>query len=204
MTNPPSRQIYLPNYKLNISVPPEYSDAQIDDAIRRNKTQIQQASPVFAQGQKYLQNALGPDDAGNGLHVPALGVTEQQARAQGLGPAIQAAQDASQYNQADQAALLRHYAAQKAINSANQHPNAALIVQQAQPDMLPTDRLTAIGDRATRAVSDVVNTPLLNYALDYGAPGASQQPDRMQGCQLSLPKESDLSLVGSECFLPGT
>ena len=175
MPNPPVRQIYLPNYKLNITVPSEYSDDQIEDAIRRNKTQIQQASPVFAQGQKYLHNALGSDDAGSGLQVPALGVTEQQVRALGLGPAMQYAQAASQYNHTDQLTLLRHYAAVKSINSANQHTNAAQIIQQALPNLLPTDRLTAIGDRATRAISDVVNTPLLRHALDYGAPGANEQ-----------------------------
>ncbi|MCW3101084.1 MAG: phage head morphosis protein [Chthonomonadaceae bacterium] len=181
MPNPPTRQIFLPNYKLNITVPAEYSDDQIADAIQRNKTQIQQASPVYAQGQKYLQNGLGPDDAGNGLKVPGLGISEQQARTQGVGPAVQAAQDATQYNHTDQLALLRHYQAVRAINSANQHPNAAQIVAHAQANLLPTERLTAIGDRATRAVNDVVNTPLLNPVLDYGAPGASQQLEQMQG-----------------------
>jgi hypothetical protein len=181
MTNPTNRQIYLPNYKLNITVPTGYSDQEIDNAIQRNKAQIQQASPVFAQSQRYLQNALGPEVAGDGLQVPGLGITEVEARAMGTGPAIQAARDATQYNHADQIALLRHYAAQKAINSANQHPNPTRIVQQAQANLLPTDRLTAIGDRVTGAVSDVLNTPLMNHVLDFGSPGASQQLDGMQG-----------------------
>ena len=181
MPTPPIRQIFLPNYKLNITVPAEFSDDQIADAIQRSKAQIQQASPVFAQVQRYLRNGLGPDDAGNGLQTPGLGITEQQAREQGVGPAVQSAQDAAQYNQADQAALLRHYAAVKAINSANQHANAVQVAAQAQENLLPADRLTAIGDRATRSLSNVVNTPLLNHVLDYGAPGASQQLEQMQG-----------------------
>ena len=186
MLNPSTRQIYLPNYKLNITVPTAYSDAQVADTIWRNRVQIQHASPVFAQGQQTIQNALGPQKTEDGLQIPALGITEAQARAQGIGPAVRAAQDASQYNPADQLALLRHYSAQKAINSANQHPNAAQILQLAQPNLLPTERLAAIGDRATMAMSNVVNTPLLNYALDYGAPGASQQLDQMTGYRAGL------------------
>jgi len=181
MSDPPTRQIYLPNFKVNVSFPAEYSDADVAEAIKRNKVEIQKASPVFVQGQKYLQNALGPENAGNGLLTPGLGINEQQARTQGISPAARAAQDATQYNHADQVALLRHYAAVRAINSANQHPNASQIIANARPHLLSSTQVTAIGDRATRAANDVINTPLLDQALDYGAPGASQQLEQMHG-----------------------
>ena len=181
MPDPSIRQVFLPSYKVNINVPAGYSDSQISDAIQRNKTQIQCASPVFAQGQQYLQNGLGADDAGSGLQMRGLGITEQQARTQGVGPAVQASLDTSKYSYTDEMALLRHYAAVKAIYSANQHPNGAQIVEQSQSHILPSDSLTAIGDRVTRSVSDVVNTPILNHWLDYGAPGASQQLEQTQG-----------------------
>jgi hypothetical protein len=181
MLSSSTKQIYLPNYKVNITVPADYSGEQIDAAIQRNKAQIQKLSPVFVQSRTYLQNALGPEDAGDGVQVAGLGITEAQGRVQGVGPAVQSAEATAGYRDTDQRALLRHYAAQKAINSANQHPRSAQIVQKAQANLLPSDRLTAIGDRATRAVTDVIQTPLLNHVLDYGAPGASQQLEKMQG-----------------------
>lgn len=186
MSNPPTRQIYLPNYKVNISVPASYSDEQITTAIQRNKILIERASPVVAQTHQYLLNALGKDDAGDGLTTPGLNITEKQARQKGIAPAVQSAQNASEYTHADQVALLRHYAAQRAINSANQHPHSAQIVQQAKARLLPTDRLTAINEKASQDLIKAVTTPVLNHALDYGAPGASQQLAQMKGYRAGL------------------
>ena len=73
MPNPPTRTIYLPNYKVAVDVPSNYTDDMIDDAVRRNKATIQQQSPVYQANQANINQNLS-----------SMGVTEQQARAQGL------------------------------------------------------------------------------------------------------------------------
>jgi hypothetical protein len=163
MPNPPTRSIYLPNYKVAVDVPSNYTDEQIDDAVRRNKAMIQAQSSIAQQTAQNLQR-----------NTSELGITPQQARQQGISPAIQGNEKAKQ--DATTAAALANIGAANAYqyHGGDLNPNEA---QRRQ--LLAGAQSGAASVKALTGPKDVFNTPLTDYLLDYGAPGASDALSQM-------------------------